>query len=55
MEYTSASSFVASAGSLKRAASDNQYKMDDALNKTNYVPLFNMNTAQFSTLRTWYG
>jgi hypothetical protein len=55
MEYTHATSYSAATGSLKQAQAENVFAMDDAVNYTNKVPLFNMPAAQFSTLRTWYG
>lgn len=55
MEYTTASAWNASTGSLKKAAADNVFAADDAVNFGNMVPLFGMPAAQFSTLRTWYG
>ena len=55
MEYTHATSYVDTAGSLKQAQAQDVFAMDDAVNYGNKVPLFNMPAAQFSTLRTWYG
>lgn len=55
MEYTTASSWDATQGSLKLQQTAGIYALDESVNSLNYVPLFNMPAAQFSTLRTWYG
>lgn len=55
MEYTTASSWSATTGSLKLQQTEGYYATDESVNSGNYVPLFNMPAAQFSTLRTWYG
>lgn len=56
MEYTAASSWSASAGSLQVNASTSGYiEAADALAPVSFLPTLTMPAAQFATLRTWYG